>query len=165
MKRLYLIRHAKSSWDDPTLSDFERPLNKRGQRDALFMGQRLHTYHVSPDIMITSPAKRAWTTAQIIAENIEYSRQQILLKNTIYDASIKTLLHVIRQFPDSAGQVMLFGHNPGLTILTESLTDTVVDNIPTCGIFCIDFDTACWKEVHVGNGKKVFFDYPKKHRS
>jgi phosphohistidine phosphatase len=163
MKRLYLIRHAKSSWKDPTVVDFDRPLNKRGKRDAPFMGKRIKSYQVQPDLIISSPANRAAKTAKIIAEEIGVPKKQIVYDESIYEAGVASLLHVIRNIDNSANQVMLFGHNPGLTMLAEYLTHILVDNIPTCGIFCVDFAIDSWKEVAEGSGKVVFFDYPKKH--
>ena len=163
MKRLYLIRHAKSSWKDPTLTDLDRPLNKRGKRDAPFMGKRLKTHNIQPDLIISSPAKRAQRTAKIIAEEIGFSKEKIIYDESVYEAGVSTLLRVIRYIQDSANDVVLFGHNPGLTMLAESLTHTLIENIPTCGIFCIDFPVDSWKDIVEGSGTVVFFDYPKKH--
>ncbi len=163
MKRLYLVRHAKSSWKDATLEDFDRPLNKRGQRDAPFMGKRLKFYKVSPDLIMSSPAKRAAKTAKVIAEEIGFPKKQIVYEDAIYEAGVKSLLRVIREINDSASQVLLFGHNPGLTMLAEYLSDAVIDNIPTCGVFCLDFNVTSWENVEEGKGTIVFFDYPKKH--
>ncbi|MBD3307013.1 histidine phosphatase family protein [candidate division KSB3 bacterium] len=164
MKRLYLIRHAKSSWKDQSLADFDRPLNKRGKRDAPFMGQRLASYQVTPDLLMSSPAKRALTTAKTIAEEIGYPPTAIVTEPSIYGAGAASLLTVIQAIKDAAHEVMLVGHNPGLTTLAESLTNTMVDNIPTCGIFCVDLPVESWTEVTEGIGTVVFFDYPKKHR-
>lgn len=164
MKRLYLVRHAKSSWKDATLEDFDRPLNKRGKQDAPLMGKLFKShYKLSPDLIVSSPAKRAAKTAKVIAKEIGFPKKQIVYEGAIYEAGVPPLLSVIRKIDDSADQVMLFGHNPGLTMLAEYLIGVVVDNIPTCGIFCIDFDVDSWKEVGEGRGKEVFFDYPKKH--
>ena len=163
MKRLYLIRHAKSSWKDQGLADIERPLNKRGKQDAPFMGKRLKETKVHPDLIVSSPAKRALKTAKVIAEEIGYPKKRIKTDESIYLAGVSTLLHVIQNIEDSYQQVMLFGHNPGFTDLAESLTNQKFDNIPTCGIVCMDFDINSWKKVSEGKGKVVFFDYPKKY--
>ncbi len=163
MKRLYLVRHAKSSWKEPALADFDRPLNKRGKRDAPFMGKRLKEYQAQPDLIITSPAKRAAKTAKIIAQEIDVSKKRIIYDETIYEAGVSALLHAIQQTDNSADNLMLFGHNPGLTMLAEYLSDATVGNIPTCGIFCMDFDLGSWKNVEKGEGMVIFFDYPKKH--
>jgi len=163
MKTLYLIRHAKSSWKDPDLRDFERPLNKRGKSDAPEMGQRLRAYKAGADIIISSPAKRAIKTAKIIAREVGFPVKEIVTTETVYLADVPTLVEVIRKISDKHQQVMLFGHNPGLTMLANFLVNgEQVENIPTCGIFCIEFEIDSWKKVGQGLGKLLFFDYPKK---
>lgn len=163
LKRLYLIRHAKSSWKNPDLADFERPLNKRGKGDVPYMGERLNQYKVKPDLIISSPAKRALKTAQIMAKKINFPRGKIIADESIYGGDISVLLRVIRNIDNSFKQVMLFGHNPDFSILAEYLTNYQVKNIPTCGIFCLDLNIDSWKEISSGKGVFVFFDYPKKH--
>ncbi len=163
MKRLYLVRHAKSSWKDPELDDFDRPLNKRGKRDAPFMGQRLREADVRPDLILSSPAKRAAKTVKIIAALIEYPLRKIHWRESLYGAGTLTLLQILHQIDDSVAQVMLVGHNPGLTLLAECLTGEAVDNIPTTGIFAVDLDITSWAMAGEGSGTSVFFDYPKKH--
>lgn len=162
MKRLYLVRHAKSSWKDPELDDFDRPLNKRGKRDAPFMGQRLSEANVRPDLIISSPAKRAAKTAKIIAAQIAYPLKKIQWIESLYAAGTLILLQILREIDDSAEQAMLVGHNPGLTLLAELLTSEAVDNIPTSGVFALDLDLGSWTQAGEGNGIPVFFDYPKK---
>ena len=162
MKRLYLVRHAKSSWKDHNLDDFDRPLNKRGQRDAPVMGQRLAVRNICPDLIVSSPAKRALTTAKIIAREIHYPEKGIVTNESMYEAGSSHLLQVIRELDDLLAQVMLFGHNPSFTILAEELSRKVFDNIPTCGIVCLDFETESWQGIEAGKGALKFFDYPKK---
>lgn len=164
MKRLYIIRHAKSSWNEPDLADIDRPLNKRGKRDAPFMGKRLKKVHeANPDLMLSSPAKRALRTAKIIAKEIDYPKGKIEIKDSLYGSGVPAILNVIQYLDDLINEMMLFGHNPDLTSLAIYLSDQQVDNIPTCGIFCVDFDVKSWKEVGKGLGIFKFFDYPKKH--
>ncbi len=163
MKRLYLIRHAKSSWKNPDLADFDRPLNKRGKENAPFMGRRLRKYNVKPDLLLSSPAKRALKTAKLIAGEIDFPKENIVTEELIYEAGVRTLVQVIQNLEDSFHQVMLFGHNPGFTALAECLTAYEVYNIPTCGIFCVDFEIDSWKKVAKDVGIVKFFDYPKKH--
>ena len=165
MKRLYLIRHAKSSWKDVDLADIDRPLNKRGERDAPFMGELLKKLQAKPDLIISSPAKRARKTAAIIARQIGYPGDKILIEDSIYALCVPTILNVINDIDDSQDEVMIFGHNPDFTALANYLTNSEVANIPTCGIFCVDFDIQSWKEVKKGNGSVSFFEYPKKHVS
>lgn len=163
MKRVYIIRHAKSSWKDPTLDDFDRPLKKRGKRDAPFMGKRLKAHHVLPDLILSSPAKRAAATAKIIAKEIGYPKKQIVYEPALYEAGIATLLGILRQLNENVQQAALFGHNPGLTSFAEYVSGALIENIPTCGIFCVDFPADSWQEIGEGKGTVVFFDYPKKH--
>ena len=164
MKRLYLVRHAKSSWKQSGLSDRDRPLNKRGKRDAPFMGQRLKKYAACPDLMLSSPAKRALKTAKIIAQEINSPKKSIVINEAFYSRGTHAILDVIRSVDDAHESLMIFGHNPDVTELAELLTDYQVNNIPTCGIFCIDFNVNFWQEVDVGKGIVAFFDYPKKHQ-
>jgi len=134
MKILYLVRHAKSSWNHPELSDIERPLNKRGKRDAPFIGNLLKEKSVKPDILISSPAVRARKTASVIAEIIGYPKSKIFIDENIYEASSTELINIIHGFDDKYDSVMMFGHNPGLTMVNNYLTDSFIDNIPTCAV-------------------------------
>ena len=161
MKTLYLIRHAKSSWDYPELTDFERPLNKRGKRDAPIMGQRLKKRSVLPDLMLSSPANRALTTCQIIANEIGYPSTGILTRNEIYHAGSQTLLSIVQSLKDKNQSVMIFGHNPGFTHLANELTSMNLNNIPTCGVFACEFASETWQTIQYGQGKLLFYDYPK----
>ncbi len=161
MKRLVLIRHAKSSWDNPRLDDFDRPLNKRGTRDAPMMGERLAKAGVKPDVIVSSPANRAITTARVIADAVGYDSAAIRQAEQIYEASIHDLLDVIHQLPDGADLAFMFGHNPGFTRLSYHLSGEDVDNIPTCGVFTIDFPVESWTAVKEDKGVFVSFDFPK----
>lgn len=163
MKHLYLIRHAKSSWDNPGLTDSERPLNKRGKRDAPFMGGRLKRHGVMPELIYASPARRARKTAKIIAATIGYPVGKISLQEDIYTSDVNLLLQVVQRTDDSVDNLFLVGHNYVLTDLAEHLTSGVIGNIPTCGIVCIAFNVPSWAEVTGGRGEMLFFDYPKKH--
>jgi len=161
MKRLILLRHAKSSWKHPNLPDFQRPLNKRGKSDAPAMAQRMLELQIKPDLIISSPAKRALTTANIMAEKLGFDAALIIKEPEIYEGSISTLLYVIRNLDSDATCVMIVGHNPGFTYLANQLTGTRIDNVPTCGIVCVDFKCETWFEVEKEHGKLVFFDFPK----
>jgi phosphohistidine phosphatase len=161
MKKLYVIRHAKSSWAEPDMADFERPLNERGKTDAPMMGKRLKKAKIHPDLIISSPAKRALKTAKIIAKELDFPKEQIVTDGAIYPGGVSGLLDVIHSLHDSFQTVILVGHNPGLTDLANYLTDVQIDNIPTCGVFCVDFEIQSWKKVGEGNGICVLFDYPK----
>jgi len=162
MKRLYLLRHAKSSWDDDSLSDVERPLNKRGQRDAPMMGKRLRARGFVPNSIVSSGAVRAETTARAVAHEIGYPLARIRREDALYLAGPATLLEIVRRADDKLGSLMLVGHNPGLTDFANSLTDVHVDNVPTCGLYCADFAIARWRDLEPGGGTFIRFEYPKK---
>jgi len=162
MKTLYLSRHAKSSWRDPGLSDIDRPLNKRGKRDAPFMGKLLAEKGINPDLIISSPAKRARATAKIIASELNYDKEKIIFDKNIYEGTGRRLLEIISEIKEKYNFVMLFGHNPGLTVLSNNLSDRFIDNIPTCGVVALEFNTS-WKEIELNSAGFLFFEYPKKH--
>jgi phosphohistidine phosphatase len=164
MKTLYVIRHAKSSWDNSNLPDFERPLNDRGKRDAPRMAKRLKEKSIHPDLMLTSPAKRALSTCKRIAEGLGFSKDKIKTDRALYHADEEDVLSVIRTVSDKYNEVFVFGHNPGLTDFVNSLSrDEVmnIDNVPTCGVVAFSFDMESWQRIDFGNGKFLFFDYPK----
>lgn len=161
MRRLYLIRHAKSSWSDPGLSDRDRPLNKRGKRDAPMMGERLHLSGVVPDRVYASPAKRARKTARHISRAVGYPVERIEENDDIYTADINRLFGVVKRAPESAKTIFVVGHNYVLTDLAEYLTGKTLINVPTCGVVCMDFSCATWQEVDPANCSLVYFDYPK----
>ncbi len=162
MKNIILIRHAKSSWKNLELADHDRPLNKRGKRDAPLMGEHLKQKAIKPDLILSSPAKRAMKTAGIISKNIGFPINQIEEREEIYGASHSTLTAIIQQIEDRFETVILFGHNPALTQLTLFLTHHSIDNIPTCGVVSVTFEILNWEEVSEGKGNVDFFEYPKK---
>lgn len=158
---LYLLRHSKSSWRDLSIDDFDRPLNNRGLKDAPLMGQMLSKKNIIVDTIISSPAKRAIDTASIISNNLGYTKS-IILNKDIYDASLSTLLFIIKNFDDNLKSIMLIGHNPGLTNLSNYLTKYFIENIPTCGVVALEFDKS-WKDIIPKDGNIIFFEYPKKN--
>jgi phosphohistidine phosphatase len=162
MKKLYLVRHAKSSWDFPQLTDFDRPLNKRGKRDAPFMGELLKDMGISPDIIFASPAKRAFSTARLLAEKIGYPLNSIQTNMGLYHADLNYILQYISQQPGTFESIMLVGHNPEFSELAGLLSGTDIDNIPTSGIAGIEFDIESWAKIKDTKGKLLFFEYPKK---
>lgn len=163
MKRLFLIRHAKSSWNNPGLDDIDRPLNKRGKRDAPFMGARLKRYGIQPDLVYSSPAKRARKTARCIAESVGYPVADIVESSSIYTSDMSKLLTLVQGTDNTIEQLFLVGHNYVLTDFAEYLTGEMLGNVPTCGIVGIDFNGDGWATVTGGAGEMLFFDYPKKH--
>lgn len=164
MKQLTLIRHAKSSWDNPALDDFHRPLNRRGKSNAPDMGRRLANRAFLPDLMITSPAERASTTARIIAAEIGYPRNRIQSDDRIYMADPANLIKLMRETSEDVDHLVLFGHNPGFTQLANRLGDTQIDNVPTCGVVCLKFEIASWRSFPGDGGTVLDFDFPKRQR-
>jgi phosphohistidine phosphatase len=163
MLRLTLIRHAKSSWKDTTLKDFERPLNKRGRHNAPLMGKVIRQSGLSFDRMVSSPAERAITTARLVAAQLGYPEQQINAVDELYDASARQLLHAVQKLDDSWHSVALVAHNPGLTQLCNDLSDAGIDNLPTCAVAVIEFELDTWRAVHPKLGRLTGFEYPRKY--
>ena len=163
MKTLYLIRHAKSSWKNDELTDFERPLNERGKRDAPFMGKLLHEQKIRPDAIISSPALRALTTARIIATELKYDLKYIATDGLLYEADFRSMMSVVNGIDDSLATVIIVGHNPGITFLANSLTEAAIENIPTCGVVGINLDGGRWRTIHPGSATLKFFEQPKKY--
>jgi phosphohistidine phosphatase len=160
MKTLYLARHAKSYWKDQSIPDFDRPLNSRGKRDAPFMGEVLKDKKVIPDLIISSPAKRTKKTAIEIASKIGYSEKKILYKEELYEASSNTILKVLNKIDEKYNSVMIFAHNPGLTLLNNHISNNYIENIPTCGIVALQLDKK-WNELSKNTCKFLYFEYPK----
>jgi len=161
MKILYLVRHAKSSWKFPDLDDFERPLNKRGKRDAPAMGHFLKDKNIKPDIIITSPAVRASVTTKIISNIISYPLSRVKYADDIYEADITSLLNVVKSIKDKYKSAMIVGHNPGLTDFANILTNSRVDNIPTCGILSTNLSINSWQDISANCGSTNFYNFPK----
>ncbi len=161
MKTIYLVRHAKSSWDFPDLDDFLRPLSERGKLDAPRMGKFLQDQQVHPDLVLSSPAERAFKTAKRVIATLGIDKREIVTDKAIYHAWPDRLLKVITELDDLHASVMLFGHNPGLTELANLLTSGSIDNIPTTGVVGISFDVGYWRDIGYGAGKQLFFHFPK----
>jgi phosphohistidine phosphatase len=162
MKTLLIIRHAKSNWDNVLVSDMDRALNERGKRDAPAMAQRLIRSGVQIDLFVSSPAKRARSTAGFFAR--EFGRQEgdILFIPELYHAAVQTFKETIISLDDRYVNVAIFSHNPGITAFVNTLTSVRVDNMPTCGIFAVTSPVANWNDF-MGAGKEFwFFDYPKR---
>jgi phosphohistidine phosphatase len=161
MKTLYLVRHAKSSRDDPTLSDRDRPLNERGLDDASAMGKRLAKHKVKPDLMVSSPALRALTTAQRIAGEIGYPRKHVLVDDQLYAARVDDLLAVVRDTDEKIDRLMLFGHNPEFSGLASRLAGQSVD-MSTCAVAEFDYDSRSWSDVGVAEPARFALEQPKR---
>ncbi len=161
MKTLILVRHAKSDWADSSLTDFDRPLNERGKRDAPLMAQRLLDKKIKIDLIIASPAKRAAKTARIFAETLNFKKEKIIYKPELYLADSEVFYSVVENADNTADCVALFSHNNGITDFANMLTNSRVDNIPTCGVFAIKLKLNNWKDFRNAEKEFWFFDYPK----
>lgn len=163
-KTLFLIRHAKSSWDHAGLADHDRPLNKRGQHDAPMMGQRLLTRNTAPDQIYSSTALRALSTARAMASELGLDPDAIITDQDLYLASASELLHRVQHFDDAADCCFLVSHNPGITSFANRLANLDIDNVPTCGIVELNMNIQHWPEAQWGRARLLDFDYPKKIR-
>lgn len=161
MKALTLVRHAKSSWKQAQLVDFDRPLNRRGELDAPEIGKRLKKQMPCPDLMISSPAKRALATAKALAQEMGYPLNRLLTEQRVYLASARALLTLINGVDNAYHDVMLVGHNPGLTELANNLTGGVTENLPTCGVVRMTYEVNSWSKVGQTQAELILFDYPK----
>lgn len=162
MKQLVIIRHAKSSWADMSLDDHDRPLNKRGHRNAPEMGRRLKERGIIPDLMISSTARRAHDTCTYIAAAVGYPEKEVMLESRLYHAGIGQTLEVINRVDDEVDTLFIFGHNPGFTSFANALNQTDIYNIPTAGLVLCQLPLLHWKDVTLGKGRQLLFDYPKK---
>ncbi len=162
MKTLYIIRHAKSSWKDIALDDFDRPLSQRGRDDALLMANKLVELNIFPDLIISSPSKRTKCTINIIAPHLGY-KKDIVYDDKIYESNMINLKKIVRNLDNKNNSVFLFGHNPGLNMLAEDLCG-FFKNIATTGIVAINFDCDSWSEISNQNSKFSEYIYPKKYK-
>jgi phosphohistidine phosphatase len=155
-KTLYLVRHAKSDWETGQ-ADFDRPLNKRGRRDAPEMGRRLKERGPLPELIVCSPAQRAVETLELLELGIE-----TVFNEAIYEASAGELLDIIQQLDDGMESVMLIGHNPSMTWLAGLLSGVRIEGMPTCTVAVIGLDTARWCAAGACPARLLWQDYPRK---
>jgi len=164
MKFAYLIRHGKSSWDHPDLSDMDRPLKKRGIKDGTLMGQIISKAGIKPDLLISSPANRAYSTAMIIAREIGYPEEAIVKDQEIYFNGAESILEVIRKTNNSLNTIIVFGHNPDFTSLANKFSEEYINNLPTTGVAGVEFNIDDWKQASSTNGKLILLDFPSRHK-
>ncbi|RTQ49669.1 histidine phosphatase family protein [Hymenobacter gummosus] len=163
MKILYLMRHAKSSWNFDGLSDQERPLNNRGRTDAPQMGQALAERNIQLDLLVSSPAVRALSTAALVAKEMGYPPERIQVVDGIYEADLDRLVDVVHGLPDEAGSVLLVGHNPTITDTVNALSPSLINEMSTAAVVCLHFQANSWAEVSRQNAELYFVDSPKNH--
>lgn len=161
-RTLYLVRHAKSSWDNPGLRDHDRPLNSRGLNDAPKMANLLVNSGVTPDLLVSSPAKRALTTAMFFADAFKIDAGDIRRDPNIYEAIPMEILRIISDLPETATTVLLFGHNPTFTEVANLFSEeNILENVPTCGVVKITSSADSWKSFYEGNAKVAACYFPK----
>ncbi len=162
MKILTLVRHAKSSWKDTGLRDRDRPLNKRGQRDAPIMGKRLHDHGIRPSLIVSSPANRAWTTAKIFAKELSYPLEFLQRDDNLYLASVDRILDVVVSQDEGFNSLMIVGHNPGFTDFANFLSPSLTYNLPTAGVVSVSIDQDHWNLYEQPRTELLVHDWPKK---
>ncbi|MGZ3885126.1 MAG: SixA phosphatase family protein [Bacteroidia bacterium] len=163
MKKLILVRHAKSDWGNESLKDIDRHLNDRGYEDAYLMAKWFDEQIGVPDLMISSPATRAVSTAFIFARYLGVPESKVLISTGIYESKPETMLDAISKSDDACALVCVFGHNPTLTTLVNDLNkDLMFDNVPTCGVVCIELNINSWKDLaKAKEGKLLVYRFPK----
>lgn len=161
MKTVLVVRHAKSSWADLDLADHKRPLNGRGKRDAPYMASVAFQKEQSIDLLVASPAKRAYGTAKYFRKVFGLKKEDLWKDQRLYLASPDEMLNVIQEIPDEYQKIAIFGHNPGTTQLVNLIGEANIENVPTCGVVKIVFEVQHWYDVQPSNAKLVDFYYPK----
>lgn len=161
MKKIFIVRHAKSDWDN-NLIDFERPLNERGHHDAPMMAQRIKSLGERPDLIISSPAMRAKTTAKYFAEVFDYAIECIEYHHEIYDIGQKFTLDLLTKIQSKINSVMVFGHNPDHSYLATYLSNENIGNMPTCSVVGVEMQTEYWIDIKNAESKLICYEYPKK---
>ncbi len=162
MKTLTILRHAKSSWKDSSLADHDRPLNKRGRRDAPVMGERIQQAGIRPSLILSSPAVRAWTTAKLVAKEISYPIEFLQRDERLYHAGVRRIIEVLAEQDVAFNSIMIVGHNPGFTDFANHLLPGLTHNIPTCGLVSVTLDSDDWNLKKKKNAELAVYDFPKK---
>ncbi|MCE2495091.1 MAG: histidine phosphatase family protein [Flavobacteriales bacterium] len=161
MKKLFVVRHAKSSWKMAEVADVDRPLKGRGVRDAYNTAEWLAEQGDMPEVLISSPATRALHTALIFAQRMNIPFSDIIIKESIYGADTKHLRQIVASINNEYSSVMIFGHNPTITHFVNHCIEHHIDHVPTTGVACLKFDVTSWAQIDQ-NADLMFFDYPKK---
>jgi phosphohistidine phosphatase len=162
MKTLIVVRHAKSSWDDFSIEDKDRPLNERGKKDAPVMAERLREKIKKIDSFISSPAKRARKTAGFFIKEYDGAADDIVIEQQLYPGGTSALYNTVSGINDKHDVVALFSHNPGVTDFVNTLTDHRIDNMPTCSVFAVRSDIKHWKDFKDAKHQLLLVDYPKR---
>jgi len=161
VKDVCFVRHAKSSWDHPEMNDFDRPLDLRGLKDAPMMASKMRDLGLTPDLIITSGANRARSTAEFFRKEFNLEKDKFLVRNELYEATPQQVYDVLCSAPDTAAFVFIFGHNPTFTWVANHLSGVHIDNVPTCGVVHAQAIITSWKKFKPDHAGFVGFHYPK----
>lgn len=164
MKKVFIVRHAKSSWEEAHLNDYDRPLKGRGVKDAYLVSNWLRQNQVEPDALFSSPATRALHTAMIFARNLQFPFSSINIHEELYMCTPETLLRFMENLNDQFTSVMIFSHNPTVTDFVNMCQDQEISNVPTSGVVSMRYPINQWKDISL-SGELLYFDYPKKLKS
>ena len=165
MKTIYLMRHAKSTWEFPELKDEERPLVEKGIKRTKKIIKFLNVKNVKPDVIISSHAVRAQETAKIMAKGLDSPLNEIVIDEKIYESNIENLFNVVYGIPDDKNTMIMIGHNPTITNFANYFLAEYVDYMPTSGVVCVEFETDKWNEIVVAKKQTRFIIYPKMLKS
>ncbi|NNF16932.1 MAG: histidine phosphatase family protein [Gammaproteobacteria bacterium] len=163
MKHLILVRHAKAIWNSTDIPDLDRPLSDTGRREVPTMGERLAARGIMPDMIIASPAERAWHTATMLAPYVKLPSDRVEIVEELFLADTDVLLSITQMCDSNVDCLIIVGHNPGITQFANMMTDVAVDNIPTCGMYHMKFDVDAWYDIELKTGDYVAFDFPRNH--
>ena len=161
MKTLYVVRHAKSSWENPGLNDHDRPLLKKGVVKTDKVSNYLKHHIKCPELLISSTALRAKSTAEIIGKALNYPPEKMILSKALYHADSDEILDIIYGIENNVNSVMIFGHNPGFTYFVNQFLSPTIDNLPTSGVVCIEFGTDEWEDINQSKFHVNFVMFPK----
>ncbi|WP_035758032.1 SixA phosphatase family protein [Hugenholtzia roseola] len=169
-KTLVLIRHAKSSWKDSTLADFDRPLNKRGKQDAPMMGEILASKELRPEAFYLSPAKRSKKTAEKIAEKIAFPQHLLKIEDQLYFGGSEKIVQWIKKLNNHLHTIFIVSHNPDLNdlaayFLGSDFFNRQIQNLPTASLLALQIPVESWHQIERGKANPLFYEYPKKYKS
>lgn len=163
LRNICFVRHAKSSWENPQLADIDRPLSKRGERDAPFLASKMVDLQITADLIITSPAVRARTTARIFADAVELDSSCFIVNDMLYGADVTEIVKMVQGIDDKYKSIFVFGHNPTMTIMANCFAGVDISNVPTCGVLQAKTMVSGWKDWSPEVSAFVGFYYPKQY--
>lgn len=164
MKTVYILRHAKSSWSDPTLADIERPLNKRGKRDAPLMAEIMKRFNYIPDQVYLSPSARTRATIKPLVKTLEIPDDHIHIEYSLYHGYYDDYEAIIQDLDEDVNSILMVGHNPGITYIANSCAGPILDNVPTCGLLVIESTIKDWSTFSFSESTLVKYYFPKMYK-